>query len=204
LWPPSLEVHDFDGDGDPELFTTLEYGAGASEWVVARLFVTYKNGRVTPYAPATGLPVARFEDVDKDGRPDLVLEYEVGHGHRCDVEGSVPQIVTLIAHTRADGTFSLSDAVARSELAKRFKCTGLPAHVVTLPADIDAGDTISEKPIVCARLWGAKKDDVLAEIESVCAPWAAQTNTCHGPCRYIEDMQKLAQFDPPVTLTGEP
>jgi hypothetical protein len=203
-WPPSLEVYDFDGDGEPELFTALLMGGGAREWIVSRLFVTYKNGVVAPYARADGLPVDHFEDVDKDGRPDLVLEYEAGQSHLCDVEGSVPKMVTLVAHTLADGTFSLTDAVARGELAKRFACKGMPARVVQLPADADAGGTIAETTIVCGRLFGAKKEDVVAEIDRVCAPYATETYNCRGPCRYVEDMHVLAKFDPPVTFSGEP
>jgi len=205
LWPPSLEVHDYDGDGVPELFSGLQYGGGAREWVRARAFVTFKNGRITPYSPASGLPIDHLEDVDHDGRPDLVVEYDVGHGHRCDlhIDGAGgPDLVTLVAHGLPDGTFSMSDAVARSELAKREKCTTAPAHIVTISPTIDGGEppSIVEEDIVCARMWGTAKDVILNEVETVCAPYASQTSGCTGPCRYIEDVRQLARFDPPITL----
>ena len=62
-------VHDFDGDGSPELAIVWTYGAGAEdEFAAAPAFVTFSRGHIAPYAPASGLPFVP-SDLDDDGRP---------------------------------------------------------------------------------------------------------------------------------------
>jgi hypothetical protein len=205
LWPASLDAYDFDHDGEPELIAALRTHAGARDPVFALGFVTFKSGRVEPYAPAIGMPIDRLEDIDHDGRPDLVLEYVVGRGHRCDWAvdgGGGPDIVTLVAHTLADGSFSLSDGVAQTQFAERYGCTRAPSGTVHVSDGGSGADapSIVEASIVCARLWGVAADAVMGELDRVCAPYASQTRACRGPCRYVEDARQFARFEPPVTF----
>jgi hypothetical protein len=205
LWPPSMDTYDFDHDGEPEFFSPLRYHAGARDPVMALGFVTLKGGRVELYAPAMRLPIDHLEDVDEDGRPDLVLEYVVGPGHRCDWHvdgGGGPDIVTLVAHTLTDGTFSLGDGVARTQLAARYGCSGAPVHAINLSDGGSGGEApaIEEASIVCARVWGVPKEAVMGELDRVCGPYTSQTRACRGPCRYLEDARQFVRFEPPVTF----
>src|SRR5581483_3662092 len=68
----SEQGFDYDGDGEDELIAvgTDQTKEGIKEllsWVL-----TVKNGAIQPYAAANNFPIARVEDIDRDGRPDLV------------------------------------------------------------------------------------------------------------------------------------
>jgi hypothetical protein len=85
---------------------------------------TVKQGRIVPYAPADGLGAVGVDDIDTDGRPDLLLDSQdalLGPG--CDsTEGDFPQCMAQLhtsfrpdqaAHSLPDGSFSTTDAVAK-------------------------------------------------------------------------------------------
>jgi hypothetical protein len=61
----SVDLADFDGDGRPEILTAENAGAGR--------IVVFKDG--VPQVLARGAPVVRAAaaDVDRDGRPDIVV-----------------------------------------------------------------------------------------------------------------------------------
>jgi len=143
---------DFDGDGEEELaFSMQAYVSEGEAAGSTGLVFTFKNGTVSPYRAAQGLQWLRTEDVDHDGRPDLLGSYLA---------------VPVLFHSLPDGTFSASDPVAAS-YARRY-CPP-DKRAVFLPVAIESrNDSGWNGP--CARLWGATEPQLLAEIDRHCRP----------------------------------
>jgi len=120
-------VFDYDADGLPEIgvyrfssFHTLPPEVELSVW-------TLKQGRIVPYAPADGLAMVGVDDVDADGRPDLLLDSRgeiLGPGG-CSWTGQSDCMASFhtstrpdqVAHSLADGSFSTKDSVAKQTAA---------------------------------------------------------------------------------------
>jgi hypothetical protein len=159
----SLGAFDYDGDDDPEV---LLEGSAADEGPDRRATEawTFHEGKIVPYAPLAGVDIVRVEDLDDDGRPDII-----GPGRYARVEAMsgigaaypiAPPIFAL--HSLAGGTFSATDAVARA-FSK--------SHCPTKPTlDFDEhlfGDNVAEA-VLCARLWGTTAADVRTAWEKAC------------------------------------
>jgi hypothetical protein len=97
-----------------------------------------------------------------------------------------------VAHSRADGTFSFTDRVARGNARER--CPVRPGDRLV------RGDDISLETIVCSRIWGVPRAALLARLAAECAPHAARAARCEGPCRYLELLKMGAALDPPTRL----
>jgi hypothetical protein len=106
-------LFDYDGDGRSELLLPVRQFEHSSEgprrlWV---LHVT-TDGRIVDFTPQLKTPIWA-EDVDGDGRPDLLLDPD-----DTVIEGSYPAHSSVLnqgwklAHSLPDGTFSTTDSVA--------------------------------------------------------------------------------------------
>jgi hypothetical protein len=194
-----LRAFDFDGDGSPEIVAILagHVHEGAS-WSRGRVW-TFRDGAVKLYAPAQDLLVEDLRDVDGDGRPDLVTfagrtasAEACGSGFEYRVTG--PE---LVAHSRPDGTFSLTDEAA-VEGAKRA-CPARPTPLLGPDALTDTN--AAARNVVCARLWGATPAEALREVAGACRPPpvgqdACQAHTC--PDRPL--LERWAQADVPLRI----
>lgn len=108
-------LFDYDGDGRSELLLPVRQYEHASEgprrlWV---LTVT-DDGRIVEYAPELK-PVVWAEDVDGDGRPDLMLDPDDTQASAAyPAHSSVVRAGWRLAHSLPNGSFSTTDAVATS------------------------------------------------------------------------------------------
>jgi len=151
---PGLErAFDWDGDGTPEVVLRVaRYVFEAPEPDTVTLY-TARGGGVRPYAPAQGFEhILSVEDVDADGRPDLVLPSPWRHCDRCGMMGVWHEGPTLTAHALPDGTFSTRDDVARAWVMRQ--CERAPRG--------GPGDALDVIDVACARAWGQAPEAVVA------------------------------------------
>jgi hypothetical protein len=191
----ALVLFDYDGDGLVELFFKDEWSETAEgQTGVDTHMASVKGGKVTSYAPAEAIAWTGADDVDDDGRPDLLI------GHRAEADrdcaGNVPgeslSIFALVAHSLPNGTFSVDDSIAATYA--KAQCPQAPAHVVTPKgAAIDCDATA--RNALCARLWGVKAPAIEAEIKRRTIEWS---------CDEEADSTKMCRFtDPMITWVKE-
>lgn len=204
-WPPVLGRHaamfDFDGDGVPEFFGVVPKNLRTYA-PAARIFATFKKGAIAAYPTGGSFEVDGLADMDKDGRPDLRVSFQLGKRKVCEASDEGPLEVELAAHSLPDGKFSLNDAAAIAFAERR--CPALPAADAMFLPSIDpaASDKrdLSMSYVACSRLRGKSADAVIAELEAACAPNVEATKKCSGPCRHLPDAITVAKFTPPLQL----
>lgn len=157
-------VFDWDGDGEGEVYVKTRIGTKDFEQQSEAAVVTFAGGKVVPYKGSADLAIDGIDDVDGDGRPDLIL-----HTWKAQIENDKglhrpATSVRGIAHSLADGTFSTKDAAAVAYLQKQ--CPSAPN------LDGLAGGTLMDGDVVaCALLWSvpaAKLEPLVAKAP----PWA--------------------------------
>jgi hypothetical protein len=188
-----LTAFDYDGDGDPEVLLAgiahLE-GPDAS----ATEAWTFKEGAIVPFAPLARLDIAEAKDLDGDGRPEIVTagpydQVEAVSG----IGASYPVAPPFFAlHALPGGAFSANDDVARAYT--RSKCPRRPALDLSPLADSYVDDAVAER-LVCAKVWGARPDEVTAAWRKVCGG-ADASDGYHCPAWPNE----LAAIAPPFVL----
>lgn len=99
------------------------------------------------------------------------------------------------AHALADGTFSLTDAVATAELRK--SCPKLPTKFV---GDAPPFPHLDGARVECARTRGESAASVIRRLRAECAPLQAQATKCEGPCVSLGYHEMVAGFEPRVRL----
>jgi hypothetical protein len=184
----ALVFGDIDGDGDPEVFVSGGYNQEGPDPVWGRVF-TFKNGAIRDYAP--GFEVRGAADVDHDGRLDLMTP---GPYATIKAKWNGVYAYALIggvftAHALAGGTFSMTDAVAKSGLLK--ECPRKAPLAIGQSFDIDQ----TSHDIVCARAWGATEAEIRSALAKGCKSWDdADPNGC--PKVFLA----VAKVTPPTTL----
>ncbi|MFY0576462.1 hypothetical protein ACN28S_20830 [Cystobacter fuscus] len=113
--------YDFDNDGAQEFFVKVTLIDPQHGDVVYGFLNRFDGTRIVDYEPAQGLPVDELNDVDHDGRPDLILAYELAGEpvfKRCALPRNNVGYLRHLAHALPDGHFSLDDSAAAA-FAKR-------------------------------------------------------------------------------------
>ncbi len=146
---------DYDKDGVPELWMHSSVaGVDGGHFEESRLLHATKDA-VVEYAPAAKLGLLGApRDVDGDGTMDLPVNFDIvfEKGVVCDGK-SQWFAAKFFAHALPDGTFSTTDAVAKSFTSSW--CASPPSKVG------------SPEQAFCARMW--KRPRTL--VSSSCAPW---------------------------------
>ncbi len=166
---------DWDGDGDDEVFVRGTRGTNdrpdeerAQVWTFQ---TTDAGSRIAPYPPAASFTMIGVQDIDGDGRPDLMVTF-----FPTGKDGS-PTSRRFAAHSLKDGTFSLRDAAAVSWAEKQ--CPTDPA------LDFAQFDSGAADALVCALVWGHDLSKFCRTPEAgACPPWA----------------EKLVKTKPPLSL----
>jgi hypothetical protein len=201
----STGVFDLDGDGEDELLLPFDPST----------ILTFKDGKVTPYAAAAGRSFVGLVDADRDGRPDLLLNNPYASDAAfvsCGKRYGHPVLnfhveTSLIAHALPDGTFTADDDLTR-RVAKTL-CPEKPAKVVVKGGDGKLHNGWIRNNIVCARLWGATADAVIAELERDCkwpqedeceALFDARDNLLTDTCAGHDELVRWAKATPPLVL----
>jgi hypothetical protein len=208
-WPPVLGRHtgmfDFDDDGVPELFTLVPANVRSYE-PASRVFVTFKNGAISPYPTGKGYVVDQVVDLDGDGRPDLKVAFELGKRTACQPGEEGALRIELVAHGLKDGTFTLDDPMTWA-MARR-SCPAMPTSdamfVASMPPSPPDARDLSMAYVSCSRLRGKAAEAVASEIGAACTGKVDATKKCAGPCRHLADAIAIAKFNPPLRLTDAP
>lgn len=188
-------VFDFDRDGEPELLLLAEVSQTEGSTESRSWLWTFKDGAITPYAPAAGLDIAAMDDADKDGAPDLVLMPYVGESDNN--EAAFPEPVTgpsFLAHTLPDGSFSMTDAVA--EAHAKNQCPSRPEKLIVMDRKRPVqGEERSLRNVVCARVWGASAEEARSAAD-------AQCRKRRGACtdQFRKQLKDWVARKPPLTL----
>jgi hypothetical protein len=168
-------TYDYDHDGTPEIL--IRGGRGA--WVLT----AEKNEgvwQVVPYPPSAKLDVIGIEDVDHDGRPDLRYQ-----GHYA--AGGI-----FVAHSLADGKFSLEDDVATRAFA-----AACPPAGAELAGILGVEPNVAILRIVCARARGKSA----IEVKSALATSASSAATDAGSGLPIpKSLEHAISSSPPLVL----
>jgi hypothetical protein len=151
---------DWDGDGDAEVFVRGTRGAGDIPDEESARVWTFQAGdggaRIAPYAAASSLTIVGTQDVDADGRPDLMVTF-FGTG-----KDAPPTSRRFAAHALQDGTFSLKDTAAVGWAEKQ--CPSDP-ELYDYHFDGAVADAM-----ICAEIWGHDLSKACAG--KSCPPWA--------------------------------
>jgi hypothetical protein len=187
---------DYDNDGAPEIVVVTRVRAMEAAGSSAGEVLSFRNGAVIPYAPATGISPDESRDVDNDGRTDLITAApytDEGNDSPSDFSYEMrgPQ---FLAHALPDGTFARNDAAA-----KAFARTQCPARN---PRVFGASTENALHDVVCARIWGVPAAAVQRIVTTRCA--SPQENGSGNPrrphCGDVRVLTRWIALAPPVTL----
>jgi hypothetical protein len=174
-------LSDYDADGRPELLFLQE--AGQYDPGFAGVVVASSDPPHVLYAPPPGYFIHEAEDVDADGRLDLLLYVIVGGDH---------DVACGSYYARPDGSFSLSDEGARA--AARAWCPRRPTRPSTL------------EQILCALLWGTPRTSLEAQLRPPLVACeleqGARTGCDPDECDHERERLSLCRFSPPLRLTA--
>ena len=164
------------------------------------------------YEPARDFILRRFDDIDGDGRPDLIVipePYQTRglQKNAANGEWSSDPTLLFLAHAVPGGEFRLDDAAAQNFVKKEW-CDHAPLDVVRRQND---EAILLGNPLVCARLWGASREQLRrtvmrrcktfstreqweralvrnddANLREECAPWVPELIDAEPPLRLHE------------------
>ncbi len=198
-------LYDYDNDGEPELYVEVREEGDEGHRALENGLVTYDGTAVRPYAPVAGVDIETLNDVDGDGRPDVLTlaKYsETIAGCWAGFPGAWPAPM-FVAHARADGSFQVNDAEARAYV--KSWCPAAPSKIT------------KSSDAICARMWAKTPTEIAAarKLVTSCGPRTARpddttTSWCERevaqrpqPLGAAEDCERRVQwFDraPPLVL----
>lgn len=185
---------DLDGDGLEELFVWIgraEHEATPRGELIA---LTVREGAVTEYAPArVGVPIDEVEDVDGDGRPDLVSFAPYGGSSPWGADAVPAGGPRHVFRSLADGSFSDQDEVVLAQL--RHDCPTRPERFLAQrPSEEGYVEAITA--VSCARIHGVSTEEI---VRTLLAEQAAGVCTDEGwaDCGHlVEELQRHAALTP--------
>jgi hypothetical protein len=188
------DAFDFDGDGDDEVLLRTGYERWDERERSGQL-LTARGGSIAPYPRAAGINIQFMDDIDEDGRPDLLtFGPYVPESTSCGPEPNSQQYVYLAAHSLLGGGFSMTDAEAIA-YAKRA-CPEKPRAI-----EIDKLGANSMLDVRCARLWGMSSQDAVKAIQKACS---GQLEQCgqhgKGDCLHFDALMAWATATPSIRL----
>jgi hypothetical protein len=189
-----IALSDYDGDGEPELLRTTDVRMHEDSPRHTSQVLSFKKGALSPYSKAPSQTITSAQDIDDDGRTDLVTRGPYAGVTMKNVHGAdlpiAPPIFVL--HSIKDGSFSSTDdaAMAFTKLA----CPSKPTIDLTDAQDGNKLDDVA-KLVVCARVWGATEQEIVVAWKKACGGDAGNDPI---PCQPWP--KRLAAITPPFTL----
>jgi hypothetical protein len=178
---------DYDGDGEaelvlsgasPERFATADDVLESDELGFGAI-LRASDGGVRELAATAALNISGFEDIDGDGRPDVLMTSFID-GADADVGTWTFLGPRLAAHSLESGTFSTDD-VAVTEWVRR-ECRSANLEQVHARGLFRAA--------MCARLLGASPSEVSKRYGARCR--ALESSATHGAAGGVDDGVSLS------------
>jgi hypothetical protein len=190
---------DWDGDGRAEFYFQIshaqeENNAEATQQDRFHTF-TLRDGAVREFIPAASQAL-RIEDVDGDGRPDLVLKSPWVVEGPCGISSVFYPGPERLLRSLPGGQFSASDAVAQGFIA--HQCRVRPARLLINAAVDGSGSDEASPPLTvgCARWWGRSADEVVRELKDTYPDPSGPDARVFG-CYPLAELERVARLDPP-------
>jgi hypothetical protein len=180
------ELFDYDGDGEPEIWT-LEIAEGA---IAVGHLLTFRGGRVESFlrsGPDSAI-LDRRQDIDGDGRPDLIWHYDLPLADDCSDHGSEVQGPHFVAHASKAGGFAFDDPLARQYV--RDWCPTLPDRIESVTA------------VLCARLLGATSASLLEQLAGIAPTDCDALGSNHPLSHQAPAMREAAKLTLPFQLVA--
>lgn len=190
-----MTFFDFDDDGEPEVAFTYERRRehGESE---ALLVFRYRAGRIERFPTVPG--AQHLEDVDHDGRPDVVITHSRYSRTTTEPEdnscGDMVEAPSMAARSVPGGRFSVSDPAVREY--NRRECSVQPAAIVARDPDGLVDEEATTRNVVCAGVWGVRRATIVAALracgERVTTPDCETVVRRPDGCRHIRLLSQWA------------
>ncbi len=196
------ELFDFDGDGEEELIVVGWDQTHEGPRDPGGVVVTFKGGAAALYGPAKDVPFFRAEDVDRDGRPDLITygPYRTHVPGRCNGTPAAAVGPALLAHSLPDGTFTMVDARA---IAFAKQACEKPGFSVARDDEKRVDDDQTFVNLACARLWGMPEAQALQLVDAACHVLVGESackDSALTTCVYPAELKAWARSKPPFLL----
>jgi hypothetical protein len=188
---------DWDGDGRAELyFEQVHAQEENNAWVSRgdRFWIFTARGGVREFNSAA-MHANRIEDMNGDGRPDMVLESPWITAGPCGISEVYYPGPEVLLHSLPGGSFSSADSTAQGFLA--HQCRARPERVISASA-IEKGEAAAYPPFLigCARWWGRSAESIKEEIERTYPPQADGGGDLG--CFPRKELLRAALIDPPT------
>lgn len=197
-------VFDYDGDGVSEILLYREHHYGDEDRSGEAQMLTFKDGEIVPYAPATGIKSQGILDVDGDRRPDLILAGPFSTDNQCGLDGATLEGPMVVAHSLADGKFSLDDAVAKEVIRAQCGPDAADPYVVTRQGTAVTIETATIRRIACSRMYGVPAADLVSRLrDKYPFPHNADDSlpeNSDGKCFPLKPLIDLANTTPPFVI----
>lgn len=201
-------LFDYDGDGASEIVVKEWSSYGGEEYSDSFSLLTFQGGEVKPYAPATDIEIHGVVDVDRDGRPDLVIPGPFAVSGPCGLDGQQFRAPPHVAHALPSGAFSLDDAIAKE--AVREQCGPIVLDLVAIEHEKSSAYLLPEETarrITCARIYGMPAKEAVGRVRAA-YPFHDRVSTDEpsardpGFCLPLARMLELAAQTPLFTTEG--
>jgi hypothetical protein len=200
----SLQVYDYDDDGNNELIVPYEITAlaGGKSPALPSPIWTFSASGVAAYAKAPSVSGGfGVEQLDFDMRPDLggYGPFVAWLGPDCGAK-TCPARITgpkFYFHSTPDGAFSVNDAAAQAALARG--CSSKSASLVVAGGG-GVNPQLTAKNLVCARARGTTVEVLQSELA------AKQAELCGGAagCPLAKAFEAWLTAELPATVPAEP
>ncbi len=201
-------LSDYDGNGGAELLLNVERrGDCPGEFGT---LLTVQHDKIVPYPSTAALSTIReAQDIDGDGRPDLLVRAEfVNHKALCDPDDelrfclSVGPQLALVA--MPDGSFSANAPAAKQQAMRA--CPERPQAIVVRQADnpdaIDDTETASQA--ACAWIWGVPVAELERQLAAACTPVTAAVRSDHCQGRKKLPVNACISYEQILAAAGRP
>ncbi len=191
-------LFDFDGDGIAELALCLSAGGGNldDEYQWECKVLAWKNGRIQPYdgIPAGAL-LRDIEDVDTDGRPDLLsmgpfeAPCEIPKKNTLCVEPRIVGPSGFLYHALPDGKFTPTDEAAKAYARQNFPYDMNALFESTVPPEgssVRMLRSMGANAVRGALAFGEDRKKIRAALTVLRRGYCGNPNKC----RYFDAMEK--------------